>query len=382
MPAEQPIYLDYNATTPVAPAVLEAMLPYLAQHFGNPSSDHDYGQTTAAAVARARRQVADLLGCAPDEIVFTGGGSESDNHALLGRVWASGLTRPHLVTSAIEHPAVLTTCRFLERQGAEVTYLPVDGQGRVDPDSVRRALRPGTVVVSVMHANNEVGTLQPLAEIAAICREAGVPLHSDAAQSVGKVPTRVDELGVDLLTIAGHKLYAPKGIGALYVRRGTPLEPLIHGAGHENGRRAGTENVPYIVALGAAAELASQSLAAEGERQRALRERLHQLLSERNDVSLNGHPHERLPNTLSLRFAGLDGNQLLAATPEVAASTGSACHAGLSEPSPVLLALGVPPGEAIGTLRLSLGRPTTAGEVERAAAALTRAARGMLAGAR
>ncbi|HET7035774.1 MAG TPA: cysteine desulfurase family protein [Thermomicrobiaceae bacterium] len=378
MPSDQPIYLDYNATTPVAPAVLEAMLPYLAQHFGNPSSDHAYGQATAAAVAQARRQMAELLGCAPDEIVFTGGGSESDNHALLGRVWASGLARPHLVTTAIEHPAVLNTCRFLERQGAEVSYLPVDGQGRVDPGAVRRALRPSTVVVSVMHANNEVGTLQPLAEIAAVCHAAGVPLHSDASQSVGKVPARVDALGVDLLTIAGHKLYAPKGIGALYVRRGTALEPLIHGAGHEGGRRAGTENVAFMVALGAAAELAGRSLAAEGDRQRELRDRLHQLLAERNDVALNGHPSERLPNTLSLRFAGLDGNQLLAATPEVAASTGSACHAGLSEPSPVLLAMGVPPDEAIGTLRLSLGRPTTLDEVERAAAVLTRAARGLL----
>lgn len=370
-PRETPIYLDYNATTPVLPQVRDALLPFLDTHFGNPSSDHPYGRAAAEAVQRARQQVADLLGCAADEIVFTSGGSESDNWALVGRVWAAGSDRAHIITTVVEHPAVLNTCRFLERRGVAVTYLPVDGTGQVDPDDVRRALRPETVVVSVMHANNEVGTLQPIAEIAAICRQAGVPLHTDAAQSVGKVPTRVDDLGVDMLTIAGHKLYAPKGIGALYVRRGTALEPLIHGAGHEGGRRAGTENVPWMVALGAAAALAHATLETEAARQQTLRDRLQQLLEEKaGGVTLNGHPTDRLPNTLNVRFAGIDGNALLAAVPEVAASTGSACHAGETEPSAVLLAMGIPPAEAVGAVRLSLGRLTTEDEIERAAEAL------------
>lgn len=370
-PRETPIYLDYNATTPVLPQVRDALLPFLDTHFGNPSSDHPYGRAAAEAVQRARQLVADLLGCAADEIVFTSGGSESDNWALVGRVWAAGSDRAHIITTVVEHPAVLNTCRFLERRGVAVTYLPVDGTGQVDPDDVRRALRPETVVVSVMHANNEVGTLQPIAEIAAICRQAGVPLHTDAAQSVGKVPARVDDLGVDMLTIAGHKLYAPKGIGALYVRRGTALEPLIHGAGHEGGRRAGTENVPWMVALGAAAALAHATLETEAARQQTLRDRLQQLLEEKaGGVTLNGHPTDRLPNTLNVRFAGIDGNALLAAVPEVAASTGSACHAGETEPSAVLLAMGIPPAEAVGAVRLSLGRLTTEDEIERAAEAL------------
>lgn len=370
-PRETPIYLDYNATTPVLPQVRDALLPFLDTHFGNPSSDHPYGRAAAEAVQRARQLVADLLGCAADEIVFTSGGSESDNWALVGRVWAAGSDRAHIITTVVEHPAVLNTCRFLERRGVAVTYLPVDGTGQVDPDDVRRALRPETVVVSVMHANNEVGTLQPIAEIAAICRQAGVPLHTDAAQSVGKVPARVDDLGVDMLTIAGHKLYAPKGIGALYVRRGTALEPLVHGAGHEGGRRAGTENVPWMVALGAAAALAHATLETEAARQQTLRDRLQQLLEEKaGGVTLNGHPTDRLPNTLNVRFAGIDGNALLAAVPEVAASTGSACHAGETEPSAVLLAMGIPPAEAVGAVRLSLGRLTTEDEIERAAEAL------------
>lgn len=368
---ERPIYLDYNATTPVDRDVLDAMFPFLDRHFGNPSSDHLYGQDAGQAIDIARAQVASLLGCQTDEIVFTGGGSESDNLALVGRVWAAKHDNPHIVTTVIEHPAILNTCRFLERQGVDVTYLPVDGAGIVGTDEVRRALRSSTVVVSVMHANNETGSIQPIGAIAKICREAGVALHTDAAQSVGKIPALVDELGVDLLTVAGHKLYAPKGIGVLYVRRGTKIEPLIHGAGHEGGRRAGTENVPYIVALGAAAERALNSLAEERGRQTELRDRLHRLLEEQIDgVALNGHPTERLPNTLNLRFAGLDRNTLLAATPEIAASTGSACHAGLTEPSSVLLAMGIDPDQAVGAVRLSLGRPTTAVEIDNAAEAL------------
>ena len=367
-----PIYLDYNATTPVLPEIADALRPYIDERFGNPSSDHAFGRAAAEGVQLARQQVADLLDAQPDEIVFTSGGSESDNWALLGRVWAAGIDSPHLVTTGIEHPAILATCRFLERRGAVVTYLPVDATGRVDPDDVRRALRPSTVLVSVMHANNEVGTIQPIAEIASTCREAGVPLHTDAAQSVGKIPTRVDDLGVDLLTIAGHKLYAPKGIGVLYVRRGTALEPLIHGAGHEGGRRAGTENVAWMIGLGAAADLARRTMSSERARQRALRERLHRAFEDNaGQVTLNGHPVDRLPNTLNVRFAGVDGNAVLAATPTVAASTGSACHAGQSDPSPVLLAMGVPPSEAVGAIRLSLGRLTTPDDVERAAVALS-----------
>ncbi len=372
---EAAIYLDYNATTPIAPGVQEAMLPFIETHFGNPSSDHVFGQTAASAVSRARSQVAQLLGCHPEEIVFTGSGSESDNMALLGRVWAADVSDPHIVTSVIEHPAILTTCRFLECHGVDVTYVPVDAFGIVDPAAVQAALRTQTVVVSIMHANNETGTLQPIREIGEICRSAGIPLHTDASQSVGKIPTAVDELRVDMLTIAGHKIYAPKGIGALYIRHGLPVEPLIHGAGHEGGRRAGTENVPYIVALGAAAELASISLPSEESRQRALRDRLvERLRASPGQVTLTGHPTQRLPNTLNVRFSGLDGNQLLAATPAIAASTGSACHAGLSEPSPVLLAMGIDPLDAIGAVRLSLGRPTTSEEIERGAQALAASA--------
>lgn len=375
------IYLDYNATTPIASEVSAAMLPFIETHFGNPSSDHDFGHVTAEAVDNARRQVADLLGCLANEIVFTGGGSESDNMALVGSVWAADTSSPHIVTSTVEHPAILTTCRFLERKGVDITYVPVDRYGQVDPDAIRDAIRPETVVVSIMHANNETGSLQPIREIAQICRSAGVPFHTDASQSVGKLPTLVDDLGIDMLTIAGHKLYAPKGIGAMYIRAGVSVEPLIHGAGHEHGRRAGTENVPYIVGLGAAAELAKRSIPTEEPRQRQLRDRLFDLLSTNpGDIALTGHPTDRLPNTLNVRFHGVDGNQLLAATPIVAASTGSACHAGQSEPSPVLLAMGIDPADAVGAVRLSLGRPTTLEEIESAAHALAVSARDMRAG--
>ncbi|MCC6418175.1 MAG: cysteine desulfurase [Gemmataceae bacterium] len=372
----EPIYLDYNATTPVDPAVLEAMRPFLHEQFGNPSSSHAYGKAAHDAVESARRQVAELLGCHPDEIVFTGGGSEASNHALKGLIfaklrgffgrWARGA---HIITCIIEHPATLQPCQFLERLGCRVTVLPVDRHGLVDPNAVRRALARSTTLVSIMHANNEVGTLQPIREIAAVCRERGVPLHTDAAQSLGKVPVHVDELGVDLLTVAGHKLYAPKGVGVLYVRRGLKPEPLIHGAGHEGGRRAGTENVPYIVALGKAGELARQSLPAATERLRGLRDRLWERLRAGlgEQVVLNGHPEQRLPNTLNANFVGHIGSELLAQVPEIAASTGSACHEGHVLVSPVLCALGVPPEISRGALRLSVGRFTTEAEVERAA---------------
>ncbi|HZY90081.1 MAG TPA: cysteine desulfurase family protein [Gemmataceae bacterium] len=379
-----PIYLDYNATTPLDPAVVEAMLPYLREHFGNPSSAHAYGQAAHDAVERARGQVAELLGAQPDEVVFTGGGTEASNQAIKGSVfaklhgffgrWARGA---HVVLSAVEHPATAQPCEFLKRLGCKVTVVPVDGKGLVDPDAVGRALERGTTLVSVMHSNNEVGTLQPIKEIAALTRARGVLLHTDAAQSLGKVPVDVNDLGVDLLTVAGHKLYAPKGVGVLYVRRGVRLEPLIHGAGHEGGRRAGTENVPYLVGLGAACAVARRGLPEATARLRQLRDRLWERLraglGER--VALNGHPERRLPNTLNANFVGHVGAELLAKVPEVAASTGSACHEGRVTQSPVLCAMGVPPDVGRGALRLTVGRFTTEEQVDRAAEALVRAAR-------
>ncbi|MCU0501877.1 MAG: cysteine desulfurase [Anaerolineae bacterium] len=366
-----PIYFDYNATTPVDPRVLEAMLPYFREQFGNPSSSHAYGLATHAAVDRARSQVADLLGCAPGEIIFTGGGSEADNLAIKGIAEANQARGDHLITTQIEHPAVLATCRYLERRGFRVTYLPVDGYGRVSLEDVQQAITPTTILITIMHANNEVGTLQPLAAIGDLARERGLPFHTDAAQSVGKLPTRVDELGVDLLTVAGHKLYAPKGVGALFIRHGLRLESLIHGAGHEGGRRAGTENIASIVGLGEACHLAGEEITAQANRLRSLRDRLYERLATQADgVHLNGHPTERLPNTLNVSFTGIDGEALLARTSEIAASTGSACHAGRTEPSAVLLAMGVSPELALGAVRFSLGRWTTQEEVDRVASLL------------
>jgi len=362
----RPIYFDYNATTPIDPRVLEAMLPYLREQFGNPSSSHDYGLAAHAAIERARGQVAALLGCTPEEIVFTGGGSEADNLAIKGIAEANQAHGDHIITAQIEHPAVLATCRYLERRGFRVTYLPVDRYGRVSLDDVQQAITPRTILITIMHANNEMGTLQPLAAIGDLALERGIPFHTDAAQSVGKLPTRVAELGVDLLTVAGHKLYAPKGVGALFVRHGLRLEPLIHGAGHEGGRRAGTENTAGIVGLGEACRLAGEGLDEETARLGNLRDRLHQgLATQVGQVYLNGHPSERLPNTLNVSFAGVESNALLSLAPEVAASTGSACHAGRTEPSAVLLAMSVSPELALGAVRLSLGRWTTAEEVDR-----------------
>ncbi len=356
----EPIYLDYNATTPVDPRVLEAMLPYFWEQFGNPSSSHPYGLAAHAAVDQARSRVAAVLGCAPGEIVFTGGGSEADNLAIKGIAEVSQARGNHIITTRVEHPAVLATCRYLEGRGFRVTYLSVDRYGQVNPDDVQQAITAQTILITIMHANNEVGTLQPLAAIGRIARDHGIPLHTDAAQSVGKLPTRVDALGVDLLTVAGHKLYAPKGIGALFIRQGLRLEPLIHGAGHESGRRAGTENVASIVGLGEACRLAAEDLAGQADRLRSLRDQLYEgLAAHVGGVHLNGHPTERLPNTLNVSFAGIDGEVLLARTPEIAASTGSACHAGRTEPSAVLLAMGVAPALALGAVRLSLGRWTT-----------------------
>jgi cysteine desulfurase len=372
-PDMKPIYLDYNATTPLDPAVVEAMEPFLRERFGNPSSAHAYGQIARDAVERARRQVAMLLGAGPGEIVFTSGGSEASNLALKGVVFAALARSPardlHVITSAVEHPATLEPCAFLRRLGCRVTVVPVDGHGVVELDAVRRALREGARLVSIMHANNEVGTLQPIREIAALAHEHGALVHTDAAQSAGKIEVTVRDLGVDLLSIAGHKLYAPKGIGALYVRDGIALEPLIHGAGHEGGRRAGTENVPYIVALGAACEIADRSLPAAAERLRTLRDRLWRSLRKGlgDRVVLNGHPEQRLPNTVNANFIGCVGAELLEAIPEIAASTGSACHEGQISLSPVLAAMGVPPELGRGAVRLSVGRFTTEADIDRAA---------------
>ena len=358
------IYLDYNASTPIAPAVQAAMAPFLAGHYGNPSSGHWAAVPAAQAVAAARAQVADLLGCSPAEIVFTSGGTESNNAALLGAFWAACGNGHHIVTTRVEHPAVIEPCRFLERLGVEITYVGVDAHGLVDPGDIAAAIRPDTILVSVMHANNEVGTIQPIAEIARITRKAGLLLHSDAAQSVGKVPTKVDELDVDLFSLAGHKFYGPKGVGALYIREGTRLEPLLHGAGHESGRRAGTENVLLDVGFGAAAELAADLAWTQGVREQRdwLWAELQKAWGDR--VVLNGHPTRRLPNTLSVSFVGRRGADILAALPEVAASTGSACHADEVTLSPVLEAMGVPLDVGAGAIRLSLGRMTTHAEVE------------------
>jgi cysteine desulfurase len=358
------IYLDYNASTPIDPAVVAAMQPLLANGFGNPSSGHWASLPAKEALDRARRQVATLFGAEPDEIVFTGGGSEANNLALKGSFFALQDRGNHFITQVTEHPAVLNPLSFLERLGAKVTYLPVDGRGQVDPESVRRAITPGTILISIMHANNETGTVQPIEEIGAIARERGVRFHTDAAQSVGKVATRVESLGVDLLSIAGHKIYAPKGIGALFIRRGTTLEPLIHGAGHEGGRRAGTESALLAAALGEASALARDL--APMDRIRELRDyfwrSLQELLGDR--VALNGHIERRLPNTLNVSFVGEIGSEVLARLNGVAASTGSACHAGRVELSPVLAAMNVSEHVGMGAVRFSLGRGTTRPEID------------------
>lgn len=360
------IYLDFNATTPIAPEVVEAMLPFLREEFGNPASGYPHGWRALEAVVAARRKVAATLGGLPEEIVFTGGATEASNTVIKGVAWHFGAGQ--IITPAIEHPAVLEPCRWLASQGFEVTVLPVDGQGRVDPEDVRRALSPRTVLVSVMHANNETGVVQPVAEIGALTREAGVWLHTDAAQSLGKIPVHVQELQVDFLTLAGHKCYAPKGVGALYVRQETEFTPLLHGGGQEKGRRSGTENVPYIVALGEACRLAQERLSEDRARLQELRDRLHRLLQEGYpELVLNGHETERLPNTLNVSFPGLSGRAILSGLRELEASVGAACHGDEEHPSPVLTAMGVPRDRALGAVRLSVGRPTTQGEVEEAA---------------
>lgn len=373
-----PVYLDYNATTPVDPRVAAVMWPHLADLFGNPSSSHPFSREPRRALGEARAQVADLIGAGPGEIVFTGSGSEADLLALRGAALASGRPHPHVITQATEHPAVLQTCRALERlHGARLTVLPVDGEGLVEPACLAAAFTADTVLVSVMAANNETGALQPIAELAALAHERGALFHCDAAQAVGKIPLDVGELGVDLLTIVGHKMYAPKGAAALFVRDGVSLEPVVYGGGQERGLRAGTESVALAVALGTAAQLAADELAGGGpERIAALRDDLHQrlLVSLPGRVHLNGPDKHRLPNTLSVSIDGVLGHDLLAAVGQIAASTGSACHSGTHTPSPVLTAMGLDAARSLGALRLSLGRWSTAEDIETAAAALIRAA--------
>ena len=373
-----PVYLDYNATTPVDPRVAEAMLPHLTEFFGNPSSSHLYGAEPQQALTEARAQVAALIGARADEVVFTASGSESDLLALRGAALAAGRPHPHVITQVTEHPAVLETCRALERlHGVRVSVLPVDGDGLVDPATLAAALDEETALVSVMAANNETGALQPIAELAEVAHRYGALFHCDAAQATGKIPLDVEALGVDLLTVVGHKMYAPKGAAALYVRDGVKLEPVVYGGGQERGLRAGTENVALAVALGAAARLAAADLA-DGVPSRiaALRDDLQQRLTAAlpGRVRPNGPEKNRLPNTLNISIDGVLGHELLAAAPEIAASTGSACHSGTHTPSPVLTAMGLDAARALGALRLSLGRWSTEGDIETAATALIQAA--------
>jgi cysteine desulfurase len=367
----QCIYLDYNASTPIDPAVAAAMRPFLEEHFGNPSSGHWASTGAKEAVETARSQVAALLGCQNDEILFTSGGSEANNLALKGAFFKLRENGGHILTTRIEHPAITEPCRFLERMGAQVTLLPVSRTGRINPDDLRAAITPRTILVSIMHANNEVGTIEPIEECARIAHEHGILFHTDAAQSVGKIPTAVEKLGVDLLSIAGHKIYAPKGIGALFVRRGVSLEPLIHGAGHEGGRRAGTESALLAVGLGRACELARDL--SPMDRLRSLRDHFWTELQKRfgNRVVLNGHPTHRLPNTLNVSFVGRVGAEILARLDGVAATTGSACHSGHVELSPALQAMGIETDVGMGAVRFSLGRATARDEIDSVLAKLT-----------
>ena len=361
------VYLDHNATTPVEPEVLEAMLPFLSADFGNAASIHSFGQWARAAVETARESVAALIGARPQEIVFTSGGTESDNHAIFGIVEAAGGRDKHVITTAIEHEAVLNTCQALEKQGVSVTYLSVDGEGRIDLEALRRAISRETVLVTIMHANNELGTVQPLEEIGRIAAEADVYFHTDAVQSAGKLPVDVRSMGADLLSLSGHKLYAPKGIGALYIKGGTRLRQLLYGGHHQRGFRPGTENVAGIVAMGKAAETARRSLAEDAKRVSVLRDKLeHDLLACVPDSSVNGSRSPRTPNTTNILFHGVEGEALVIALDlrGLACSTGAACSSGAIEPSHVLTAIGLPPEEARASLRFSLGRHTTSEDID------------------
>jgi cysteine desulfurase len=364
----KPIYLDYNATTPHDPEVIEAMRPFFETEFGNPSSSHWYGIKPKQAVETARKQVAGILNCNPSEVLFTSGGTESNNHAIRGVARRYREKGNHIITSNFEHPAILEVLRYLEGDGFETTYLPVSEDGMVNPADVERAIRPETLLITVMHANNEVGTIQPIAEISRIAKEHDIFMHTDAAQSIGKIPTDVEQLGVDLLSVAGHKVYAPKGIGALYVRSPLFPEKFCFGADQEMGRRAGTENVLEIVGLGKACEIAQRDLEKNMARMKFLRDRLHEgLLGRLFDIRLNGHLQLRLPNTLNISFKDLEANRILEEIGlEVAASAGAACHSDSLEISHVLIAMGIPVEWAKGTLRFSVGRMTTEAEIDKA----------------
>lgn len=371
----KPIYLDYNGTTPHAPEVIEAMRPFLEEQFGNPSSSHWYGIEPKKAVELARGRVADLLNCDPQEIVFTSGGTESNNHAIKGMAAKLIERGNHIITTRIEHPAILEVCRFLDQHGFETTYLPVDSKGLVHVEDVANAIKEHTILVSIMHANNEVGTTQPLEDIAALVKSRGIVFHTDAAQSVGKIATDVKVLGVDMLSVAGHKVYAPKGVGALFMHKDLQAEVFCHGAGQESGRRAGTENVMQIVGLGKACEIAGRDLAKNLQQMQATRDALEAGLQNRlTDLRINGHPRKRLPNTSSVSFKGLEANRLLEEIGlEVAASAGAACHSDTVEISHVLEAMQIPQEWAKGTLRFTTGRMTTEADVHRAVEVVAKA---------
>ncbi len=361
------VYLDHAATTPVHPQVFSEMRVILEECFGNPSSLHSFGREAKEYLERARERVASLINASPEEIIFTSGGTESDNLAILGTVYANRRKGNHIITSSIEHHAVLDTCKFLATSGFEVTFLPVDGNGLINPDDVRKAIKRETILITIMHANNEIGTIQPIEEVSMIAREYEVPFHTDAVQTVGQVPVDVGKLGVDLLSLSGHKIYGPKGVGALYVRRGTHFTPVFHGGGQEMGRRPGTENLPGIVGLGKAAEIARKELASERVRLERLRDKLIQGVQRLvPDVKLNGHPVRRLPNNVNFSFVGVEGESLLLRLDllGIAASTGSACSSGDFAPSHVLLAIGVDPELAQGSLRMTVGRANTDGDID------------------
>ena len=369
----KPIYLDYNATTPIDSEVADAMLPFLKEHFGNPSSSHWYGIQTKKAIQKARKQVASSLSCNAEEIIFTSGGTESNNFAIKGIAFANRAKGNHIITSTIEHPAVIEVCKFLEKNGFDISYISVDKYGIVNLTELEKAITSQTILITIMHANNEVGTIQPIKEISEIAEKNEIIFHTDAAQSVGKTPTNVNKLGVDLLSVAGHKLYAPKGIGALYIRQGIKLEKFMHGADHEQDQRAGTENVLEIVGLGKACEIAGRNLEKNMAHMKKMRDKLYNgLIQNLEDIKLNGHPTKRLPNTLSLSFPNLEADGILSELEEVAASAGAACHSDSIELSPVLTAMNIPEKYAMGTIRFSTGRKTTEDEIDKTIDAVTK----------
>ncbi len=357
------VYLDNNASTPIDPGVIKEMKPYIEKYYGNPSSGHWLGRKGREVIETARKQVAELIGAKPSEIIFTSGGSESNNMALKGIASSYKRKGNHIITSIIEHPAIINPCKYLEKEGFEVTYVSVDEYGRVNLDEIKNAITDKTILISIMHANNETGVIQPIKEIGKITKEKGIFFHIDAAQSVGKIPINVNEMGVDLLSIAGHKFYAPKGVGALYIREGINLEPLIHGANHEMGKRAGTENVAGIAALGKASQIAHENMNEYNKEIKRLRDLLHEKLKLIAKVRLNGSINERLPNTLNLSFEGVDSTELLSKLKNIALSTGSACHDNVKKPSAVLTAMKVPDELALGAVRFSLGKFNTEKEI-------------------